>query len=829
MKSIGAIGFGQFHQQTDDLFPQDRKIALHDILQNVRVNQVVGVGENVSGSDDSSPCNLRVGQPILIAELPGHFANDLKIATHRIKDHWLFRSITSRAFRIGQGFVNTFLDVNEIEPLVLHRKLERLGFGQLQDQPENRYHYQVRPRFAQPNQRHAHSLHRGYEPDRVSPIAFRIDESQVSMVSVHIVRQAARRCAMSTNAWNQNDNTIVPTIRTKMIRLLALAILAFQPLRAQIVTATDCVHQAGDNPDWARPDFDDRQWSTEFPKIGSPFIWTRCRLDLSSLPSPISVGVEGGIFTRGRSAPPAAVWELFVDGQAAGSFGDLKTGSSSFSFQQRPLPVGHGRQRATVVALRQLPGRFIIPSLRPSIAAGHPDSLRVWHSEGLSAALWRTWPSWAGGAFTVVIGMVLLLLFFFSGDRSQRSLLWFGLYSVCYGFLRFQEYYLVQTASGFPNWLYVTLWGALTAIAFGTFPNTFFCMTGRRVPTFYSFLAAAAVLFIMFRAFAALFAPIQLAQQAAGWGGFGIPLLLLLVTAPAAAFWPFSQVPPSLRLARNLSLLFMLGLIVRLLPQVRGLEGFSVQGDVANFQSIVALFVLLGLFVVIARQNRQVALDRAELQGEMKSAQEVQQLLTSSVAGITPWADVQVAYLPAKEVGGDFYFVRETVEGQLVVVGDVSGKGLRAAMLASVALGSLRSIDTSSPAHLLEGLNKALHGQTGGGFVTCAAALFGDSGQVTITSAGHPAPYLDGNEVQVESGLPLGVIANATYVESKNQGSHLLLVSDGVVEAENASRQLFGFDRTREISMKPAQEIADAAKAWGQNDDITVVTVRRNV
>lgn len=56
----------------------------------------------------------------------------------------------------------------------------------------------------------------------------------------------------------------------------------------------------------------------------------------------------------------------------------------------------------------------------------------------------------------------------------------------------------------------------------------------------------------------------------------------------------------------------------------------------------------------------------------------------------------------------------------------------------------------------------------------------------------------------------------------------MTLVSDGVVEAENAQRELFGFDRTREISTKSAAEIAEAAKAWGQNDDITVVTVRRD-
>jgi serine phosphatase RsbU (regulator of sigma subunit) len=59
-------------------------------------------------------------------------------------------------------------------------------------------------------------------------------------------------------------------------------------------------------------------------------------------------------------------------------------------------------------------------------------------------------------------------------------------------------------------------------------------------------------------------------------------------------------------------------------------------------------------------------------------------------------------------------------------------------------------------------------------------------------------------------------------------GSTLTLVSDGVVEAANADGQLFGFDRTREISTKSAREVAEAARAWGQNDDITVVTVRRS-
>ena len=82
----------------------------------------------------------------------------------------------------------------------------------------------------------------------------------------------------------------------------------------------------------------------------------------------------------------------------------------------------------------------------------------------------------------------------------------------------------------------------------------------------------------------------------------------------------------------------------------------------------------------------------------------------------------------------------------------------------------------------------------------------------------------------LSAGLPLGIVAHAEFDESSfalGAGQQLTMVSDGVVEAENAQRELFGFDRTREISTKSAQEIAEAARAWGQNDDITVVTVRR--
>ena len=154
-------------------------------------------------------------------------------------------------------------------------------------------------------------------------------------------------------------------------------------------------------------------------------------------------------------------------------------------------------------------------------------------------------------------------------------------------------------------------------------------------------------------------------------------------------------------------------------------------------------------------------------------------------------------------------------------------------MLVAVAVGAAGSAKAASPgavspAAVLATINQALLGRTGGGFVTACCARFDPDGRVTIANAGHLPPYCDGQEVATEGGLPLGIAAEVVYEEAILSGQRFTFTSDGLVEAENAQRELFGFERAREISMKSAREIAEAAKAWGQNDDITVVTVRRN-
>jgi serine phosphatase RsbU (regulator of sigma subunit) len=125
-------------------------------------------------------------------------------------------------------------------------------------------------------------------------------------------------------------------------------------------------------------------------------------------------------------------------------------------------------------------------------------------------------------------------------------------------------------------------------------------------------------------------------------------------------------------------------------------------------------------------------------------------------------------------------------------------------------------------------------GRSSGGFTTCLAAHLTADGLLTMANAGHLPPYLNGVEIEIPGSLPLGILPRADYESTTvllQPGDRLTFVSDGVVEAQSKphaksqSTALFGFDRTRQLSLRPAAEIADAARLFGQTDDITVVTV----
>ena len=113
---------------------------------------------------------------------------------------------------------------------------------------------------------------------------------------------------------------------------------------------------------------------------------------------------------------------------------------------------------------------------------------------------------------------------------------------------------------------------------------------------------------------------------------------------------------------------------------------------------------------------------------------------------------------------------------------------------------------------------------------TCCAALFSEDGKLTIANAGHLPRYLNGEELAVDCGLPLGIAEEPEYGEktwSIGESDRITFVSDGVVEARDARGELYGFERTKSISEQPAETIASAARVFGQEDDITVLSVTR--
>jgi serine phosphatase RsbU (regulator of sigma subunit) len=194
---------------------------------------------------------------------------------------------------------------------------------------------------------------------------------------------------------------------------------------------------------------------------------------------------------------------------------------------------------------------------------------------------------------------------------------------------------------------------------------------------------------------------------------------------------------------------------------------------------------------------------------------------------------MEAAYVAAAEVGGDFYQAFPEADGGLLFfIGDVSGKGLSAAMVGTLIVGAIRSLAVQqlSPARSLTLLNQQLVGQTDEGFVTCLCARISSSGTMIIANAGHLAPYVDGAEIDLANGLPLGISIMADYTEQTVQLpelARLTFISDGVVEAKNERHELLGFARTQELSVLPAAAIAQAAQTHGQADDVTVVTIQR--
>jgi serine phosphatase RsbU (regulator of sigma subunit) len=250
---------------------------------------------------------------------------------------------------------------------------------------------------------------------------------------------------------------------------------------------------------------------------------------------------------------------------------------------------------------------------------------------------------------------------------------------------------------------------------------------------------------------------------------------------------------------------------------------------------ILELLIFVALVYTVAREQYLERLQKNRMEMEVKSAREVQRVLVPETVPAVPGFAIDSVYKPAAELGGDFFQVMSLPDtSTLIAIGDVSGKGLKAAMTVSLIVGTLRTLAdyTQEPAEILRGLNRRLCGRVQDGFATCVVLRLEPNGEATIANAGHLAPFRDGEELPLGGSLPLGLAVDTTYDELDFrllEGETLMLYTDGIVEARNAGGELYGFERLQQLAnqKQSAEQIVEAACAFGQEDDITVLSIRR--
>src|SRR5215213_7779282 len=244
-------------------------------------------------------------------------------------------------------------------------------------------------------------------------------------------------------------------------------------------------------------------------------------------------------------------------------------------------------------------------------------------------------------------------------------------------------------------------------------------------------------------------------------------------------------------------------------------------------------------------------IERERIEQELRVARSIQQAsLPESVPELEGW-QISPYYQPAREVGGDFYDFFELPEGRLgLVVGDATGKGVPAALVMASARSMLRAVAQGteySPGGVLGRVNDALATDIPPNmFITCFYAILDpESGRLLYANAGHDLPYVwqsgEAEELRAR-GMPLGLMPGMSYEQKEivlKGGDSALFYSDGLVEAHDPQRDLFGFPRLRGLVAEHGKQgslqealleelYSFVGEGWEQEDDITLLTLRRS-
>jgi phosphoserine phosphatase RsbU/P len=601
---------------------------------------------------------------------------------------------------------------------------------------------------------------------------------------------------------------------------------------------------AGDDPAYARADFDDSKWmvfdATKplLPEIAAArpeVVWYRLHVK-------VSPGQAGLALQEFRLA---SAFEVYVNGARLLQTGRVKpfAPATFVATLVAPLPGKDIATGSVVIALRV----HVSPSEWSLQYAGlYYQNLMLGMEREMRQQIWLS----VLGSYTAIVfndlfllGLGLVALALYLGQRSRKEYLWIFLMAVAANLGLSRD--LVELFRNVPTgWDLATLPIDFAYLLFTCL--MFFAFVRLRLGLWLRiYLVAALVIFgICFGGYALGILP-AVAQVVEA-----IPISLLLY-----AFVPVLLILrlrkgdreagilliPVLALAASGYLylgLQIFGVTTGHFDRARAIGMVLFEHPAGPFLlSIRELGFLLfnfSLTLIVVLRSTRMSQQQAMLEHEIAAAREVQQVIlpeqTEAVAGFT----VESAYEPAQQVGGDFFQVLPVAGGGLLLVlGDVAGHGLPAAMLVSVLVGAIRAAAdyTNDPAEMLANLNERLVGRTHGSFSTALVASITADGRVTVANAGHLSPYLDGEEIELLGALPLGVAGDARYETTRfwlPPGSRLTFYSDGVVEARDEEGALFGFERGKAISVEPAAEIVAAAKSFGQEDDITVVTIKRH-
>jgi hypothetical protein len=605
--------------------------------------------------------------------------------------------------------------------------------------------------------------------------------------------------------------------------------------------------QVGDDPRWADPGFDDSAWpivslSQALSEQGfdaySGYGWYRARLQPAQLAQFNASGIKTlDLLVTGDSIGQLAV---YVGGVESGHTQGMTDNPSMY---QSPPLIVHLAQPAAdgtiAVAIRTWagPSATIRRGLIDKVELGAPDDI----ADKLTASTDRRWDEHllAGIGVSFLFLCVAILGFtLYIAQRKHAEYLWLALLCLSVAFMGASETAYGLALLPFSVFRVLALWGSRIFMACTLeFILRFTGSQNRRVVRIFQIFVLALPILALVQleqiyeylavssevAFTALVSVLLFRAWRHGRPDAGVMLVPFFLAATAD----------------SLDTVLDYAVSKHWIAEQFGLHEFHL-GPIAFPISTASYSVFLGsLLAVIFYRFIHVSQEEQRSSAEIEAARSVQAMLIPTQLPSNHNFMLESAYLPANGVGGDFFQVLPLKDdSMLIVVGDVSGKGLQAAMNASTLVGALRNETSHDPATVLNRLNNVLLGAEAGpgapinqkaaSFATCVCARVYPDGTMVVANAGHLHPYRDGREMDLAADLPLGVIPNIQYEQATFQlevGDRLIFLSDGVVEASNAHGELFGFERTQQVSNESARYIAQTAKRFGQTDDITVVSM----